>query len=171
MNQFCVLLQSLFTYAWYVWKYFIHILLTYFQKAAFCIFLHHAVLLVCYWCNMEFIGLAWMVRWEKFTHKTYDLKVLWNNHMSDVYLHDCTSRPHPLHVHLHGFSLLSWSPFLSLTNSCLLSLITMSGSKKHKPGGTRTHCWACNVQTARQHIRMRSMQFLCHTILHSSKGW
>ena len=37
------------------------------------------MLLVCYRCNMEFIGLAWMVRWEKFTHKTYDLKVLWNN--------------------------------------------------------------------------------------------
>ena len=41
--------------------------------------LHHAVLLICYWCNMESVGLAWMVRWEKFTHKTYDLKVLWNN--------------------------------------------------------------------------------------------
>ena len=24
-------------------------------------------------------------------------------YMSDVYLHDCTLRPHPLHVHLHVF--------------------------------------------------------------------
>ena len=78
MDQFFVLLQSLFTYVWFVWKYFIHILLTYLQ-AAVHIFLHHAVLLICYWCNREFVGLAWMVRWEKFTHKTYDLKVLWNN--------------------------------------------------------------------------------------------
>ena len=156
MDQFCVLLQSLFTYVWFVWKYFIHILLMYLQ-AAVRIFLHHAVLLICYWCNMEFVGLAWMVRWEKFTHKTYDLKVLRNNQwywmkyccrwvmFICMIVHQghtpCTS------IRMFFFAFIKSIPF-SLTNSCLLSLITMSASKEHKPGGTRTHCWACNIQTA-----------------------
>ena len=180
MNQFCVLLQSLFTYVWFVsivWKYFIHILLTYLQ-AAVRIFLHHAVLLICYWCTREFVGLAWMVRWEKFTHKTYDLKVSWNNQwywmkyccMSDVYLHDCTSRPHPLHLRSRVFlcfhevdSFHSQILVFCRWSQCLLWKNTNLGEQEHIAGPAM-------FKQQGNTSRMKSMQFLCHTILHSSKG-
>ena len=39
-------------------------------QAAVCIFLHHAVLLICYWCNMEFTGLN-CIDWSIIVHELY----------------------------------------------------------------------------------------------------
>ena len=85
-------------------------------------------------------------------------------YMSDVYLHDCASRPHPLHVHC--FSLLSQSRFVSLTNFCLLSLITMSALEEVV---SETYLIICHLeeqehivgpaiaQTARQLIQINAI--------------
>ena len=71
-------------------------------------------------------------------------------YMSDVYLHDCSYiKATPLEHPFAYFSLLSRIRFLSLTNFRLLSLITMSASKKRKPEGTGTHSCACNCSNSK----------------------
>ena len=110
-----------------LYLYFVNV-----SPAAVPVFLHHAVLLIFYWCNMELVGIAWMVRWEEFTYKTYDLQVLWDNHdieWSIVVYEWCLFvwlyiKATPLARPFACFSLLSQSRFLSLTNFRLLSLIT-----------------------------------------------
>ena len=69
---------------------------------------------------------------------------------SDVYLHDCTSRPHPLHIHSHVFLCfheVDWFHsqifvFVIDRNVCLKK-------NKCKAGGTRPHCWACNCSKSK----------------------